>query len=168
MNKSILVFLLTLCPSAATFCASQAEVRPPVVAGAFYPAGPAELTGMLEQMLTHSRPFVPRVRPLALISPHAGYVYSGLVAAAGYRQLKGFEYKTVVVISPSHREYFGFASVLCRGVYQTPLGDIPVDSVLARKIVSAGGTMARCGREGHFLAGAEMGEHALEVQNLDI
>ncbi len=139
------------------------EVRPPAVAGTFYPADSSELAGMLAQLLAHSRPAAPRVKPLAVVCPHAGYVYSGLVAAAAYRQLEGFKYSTVVVVSPSHQEYFEFSSVLCRGAYSTPLGVVPVDTALADRLVAAGAPSVHCGREGHYNSG-QMGEHSLEVQ----
>ncbi|HUU30348.1 MAG TPA: AmmeMemoRadiSam system protein B [archaeon] len=144
--------------------AQAGEIRPPAVAGSFYPGDSLELSRMVSEMLTHSKLSQPRMKPLALISPHAGYVYSGMIAAAGYKQLKDFSYSTVVIIAPSHREYFGFASVYPGSGYRTPLGVVGVDSVFAARLVEAGGDLVRKSSRGHSQGGLGMGEHALEIQ----
>ena len=140
-------------------------VRQPAVAGAFYPADSLDLARMVAELFTYSKISEPRVKPTGMISPHAGYVYSGPVAASGYRQLKGYKYSTVVVISPSHREYFSHAAVYCSGAYSTPLGTVEVDSELADRIVnSAGGELVICSERGHRAGSRQMSEHSLEVQ----
>ena len=141
------------------------DIRPPAVAGAFYPEDSLKLARIVTEMLTHSKVITPRVKPTGMISPHAGYRYSGPVAAFGYKQLKGYKYSTVVVIAPSHREYFNHAAVYCRGGYRTPLGTVEVDSELAGRIVnSAGGELVKCSQRGHSHNIRQMGEHSLEVQ----
>ena len=140
------------------------QVRPPAVAGAFYPADSAQLDGMLTEMLVNSKVLSPRVMPSGLVSPHAGYIYSGIVAAAGYRQLQGFHYKTVVIVAPSHREYFEHAALLCSGSYAMPLGEVRINEALARKIAASGGEDVQCSQRGHIQTGMSMGEHSLEVQ----
>ncbi len=141
------------------------DIRQPAVAGAFYPGDSLKLARIVTQMLTHSKVVTPRVKPTGMISPHAGYSYSGPVAAFGYKQLKGYKYSTVVVIAPSHREYFNHAAVYCRGGYRTPLGTVEVDSELAGRIVnSAGGELVKCSQRGHSHDIMQMGEHSLEVQ----
>lgn len=138
------------------------DIRQPAVAGAFYPGDSLKLARVVTEMLTHSKVVTPRVKPTGMISPHAGYRYSGPVAAFGYKQLKGYKYSTVVVIAPSHREYFNHAAVYCQGGYRTPLGTVEVDSELAGRIVnSAGGELVKCSERGHS---QQMGEHSLEVQ----
>jgi MEMO1 family protein len=87
----------------------QFMVRAPAVAGAFYPADSAELATTVSGLLAQSRLSQPLVKPVALICPHAGYVYSGGVAAAAYRQLSGYRYSTVVLVAPSHHEYFDYS-----------------------------------------------------------
>jgi AmmeMemoRadiSam system protein B/AmmeMemoRadiSam system protein A len=158
VRAGAVVSLLLL--AAVNLCAQD---RPAAVAGAFYPAEPAALGQLVDEMLTHSPVSYPRERPLGLICPHAGYVYSGMVAAAGYKQLAGQQYATVVVVSPSHREYFEHSAVLCSGSYSTPLGRMEIDSALAAGIAGAGLGTVQCSPRGHIQPGAQMGEHALEV-----
>ena len=140
------------------------NIRPPAVAGAFYPADSAKLSQMVSEMLVQAKLKEPRVKPMGLICPHAGYVYSGLVAANGYKQLKDFKYSTVVIVAPSHREYFQFASVYPDGAYRTPLGTVKVDSLFAGQVVKKGGNLVKASTQGHIQGGLEMGEHSLEVQ----
>jgi AmmeMemoRadiSam system protein B/AmmeMemoRadiSam system protein A len=76
--------------------------------------------------------------PIALIVPHAGYIYSGWVAAYAYRQIEGLDYDTVVVIGDTHAGR-GTApiAVWARGVYETPLGAVPVDEEVAAALLAA-------------------------------
>jgi len=138
------------------------KVRPPAVAGAFYPADPKELGQMLDEFLAKAS--VPQVHdPLvALISPHAGYPFSGQVAAHSYALLKGKKYTRVVVIAPSHYEAFPFASVYDGDAYSTPLGTIPVDKAFGAKLASQSPMIKVSGRGHGEVQGR--GEHALEVE----
>lgn len=106
---------------------SRAEViRPPAVAGMFYPDEPHTLAGMVDRMLEEATETPLGGKLVALICPHAGYVYSGPVAASGYRLLRGRNYRRVVVLSPSHRVAFrGLALPDCTA-FATPLGTVPV------------------------------------------
>ncbi|MEA2064162.1 MAG: AmmeMemoRadiSam system protein B, partial [Gemmatimonadota bacterium] len=140
------------------------RVRAPAVAGAFYSSDSVQLARNVRLLLDKAEACSPRIKPAGLISPHAGYVYSGTIAAQGFRQLQGFSYSTVVVIAPSHRERFGFSSVYCAGGYNTPLGTLTVDEELAGKIVSSNSSLVRCGSQGHLQENLTMGEHSLEVQ----
>ena len=79
---------------------------------------------------------------IALISPHAGYLYSGGVAAYSYALLKNRHYQRVVVIAPSHQEAFDFTSVYDGDAYATPLGMVPVDKAFVRKLVAEGARFA--------------------------
>jgi AmmeMemoRadiSam system protein B len=133
------------------------EVRKPAVAGMFYPASVEELENQLQLMFDVSKPEKEFGNVRGLISPHAGYVYSGKTAAYAYNTIKGKHYDTVVVISPSHREYFYGTSVYKGDAYSTPLGEIEVNKPMAEKIVS-NGQFITFGFEGH------RSEHALEVQ----
>lgn len=168
MKRIISLFSWIFSTAIVLFSVSGAfaeDIRRPAVAGTFYPGDSLKLARMVTEMLTYSRLATPRVKPSGMISPHAGYVYSGLVAASGYRQLKGHEYSAVVVIAPSHREYFGHAAVYCRGGYSTPLGTVEVDSELADRIVnSSAGELVKCSERGHSHNFMQMAEHSLEVQ----
>ena len=97
------------------------KVRPPAVAGSFYPADPKELGGMLDDFLAHAAP-APVEDLVAVVSPHAGYVFSGPVAAYSYALLKGRKVDRVVIVAPSHYEAFDFSSVYDGDAYSTPLG----------------------------------------------
>lgn len=102
--------------------------RNPAVAGTFYPADPDELRRMLGRYL-QAVPTGGGV-PKALIAPHAGYIYSGPVAASAYARLKPVRGKIsrVVLLGPAHRVGFEGLALHSADVFTTPLGDIPIDS----------------------------------------
>jgi len=102
-------------------------------------------------------------RVLGLMVPHAGYVYSGQIAAYGYKLIEGTPIRSAVVVSPSHMEFFQFASVFSGDAYETPLGILPVDRTLIDKIISDDGLVQRSDR-GHLQDHLPQREHALEVQ----
>jgi len=151
----LLLFASLLSPLA---CA-RAQVRPAAVAGAFYPADPTTLAKMVDDFLARATPPAVDGTIQALVSPHAGYEFSGAVAAYGYSLVKGKHYDRVVVIAPSHVDPFSFVSVYNGDAYQTPLGTVPVDKVFCKKIVS--GELVQLSSRGHIIPG-ERGEHALE------
>lgn len=100
-------------------------IRNPAVAGMFYPADPHRLQAQIQQMLAQSDP--PPIRPKALIVPHAGYIYSGQVAAQAYRLLQQYpQICRVVLLGPAHRVYVPGLAVSSATAYTTPLGTIPV------------------------------------------
>ena len=111
-------------PAAAT--PSPGKVREPAVAGLFYPKDPADLSRTLDRLLASAKPQTIEGDLRALICPHAGYQFSGPVAAASYRLLPGKEYQTVVLLGVSHYAAFAGASVADAGIYRTPLGDVPI------------------------------------------
>jgi len=141
---------------------SEEKVRQAGVAGSFYPADPKELAAMIDEMLAQATPPPIQDPILAAVAPHAGYPYSGTVAAYTYAALKGRKFSRVVVIAPSHYEAFGFTSVYEGGAYATPLGKVPVDKAFARQLVKMSPTMQLSSR-GHDATSAGA-EHALEVQ----
>jgi len=131
-------------------------IRDPAVAGFFYPDSAAELHATIEILLERARPHSGPA-PKALIAPHAGYVYSGAVAASAYARLIPYRdrYTRVVLLGPCHR-------VACRGlassgadVFRTPLGDVPLD---VEAIASLETPEVRVYAQAHEL------EHSLEVQ----
>jgi len=138
------------------------KIRPAYVAGAFYPADANELGKMIDGFLAHASAEKLEGSLVALICPHAGYQFSGGVAAYSYIQLKGRSYDRVVVIAPSHYESFPFSSIYDGDAYQTPFGAVPVDHDFAAQLTKLSSTIKISGRghgevEGH-------GEHALEDQ----
>jgi MEMO1 family protein len=110
--------------------------RVPAVAGSFYPSNPQELRRMVEGFF--SKPAkLPGCSPLALVVPHAGYVFSGVVAASGYQQIDPEQrFKHIFIIGPTHRVYFDGINIYTRGDFEMPLGIVPVDP-LAGELAAA-------------------------------
>ena len=104
------------------------RVREPAVAGLFYPKDPGALSRMIDTMLDAARTEPAPGELRALICPHAGYPYSGPVAASAYRLLKGRSYETVIVLGPSHYAELRAGSITEDDVFRTPLGDVPVSA----------------------------------------
>ena len=142
--------------------AKQEDVRPAAVAGGFYPADPKALSAMIDDMLAHASPPPINDPILAVVAPHAGYQFSGPVAAYTYAALKGRKFSRVVVIAPSHYEAFDFTSVYEGDAYATPLGTVPVDKAFAKQLVQMSPTIKFSSR-GHTPT-KEGAEHALEVE----
>ena len=133
------------------------EIREPAVAGAFYPDKPEVLSRDVKKYLENSKKEKIEGDIVALISPHAGYMYSGQVAAHAYKLVEGRTFDSVVVVAPSHRVLFKGASLYDRGGYRTPLGVVPIDTELSRKMMERR-------KEIQFLPEAHSQEHSLEVQ----
>ncbi len=124
---------LELCPArAAPTPAAAPKIREPAVAGLFYPKDPAELGRMIDACLAAATAEAPPGELKALICPHAGYPYSGPVAASAYRLLVGRSYDTVVVMGPSHYADLHAAAIPDADLYRTPLGDVPVSDQAAK------------------------------------
>jgi AmmeMemoRadiSam system protein B/AmmeMemoRadiSam system protein A len=133
------------------------EIREPAVAGAFYPDKPEILSRDVKKYLENSKKEKIEGDIVALISPHAGYMYSGQVAAYAYKLVEGRTFDSVVVVAPSHRVLFKGASLYDRGGYRTPLGVVPIDTELSKKMMERR-------KEIQFLPEAHSQEHSLEVQ----
>jgi AmmeMemoRadiSam system protein B len=132
-------------------------IREPSVSGTFYPDNPKTLTRNIEAYLKNANIDSINGEVLGLISPHAGYVYSGQVAAYGYKAIMGYPYETVIIIAPSHRSHFEGVAMLEKGGYLTPLGVVPVDEEFTGEIVKRQ-SVIRPNVDAH------RGEHSLEVQ----
>ncbi len=98
----------------------------PVVAGSFYPKDPSKLRDQIDGFLSDAQVVTDVYGIRGIVSPHAGYVYSGLTAARGYRQIQMSRYETVIVLAPSHKHYLNKASIADVEFVRTPLGDIRV------------------------------------------
>jgi MEMO1 family protein len=133
-------------------------IREPVVAGQFYPGDPDELRTELGRFFATAAKRKSEENVLAVIAPHAGYVFSGGVAASSYNQLDSSkQYKTIFIIGSSHRVAFDGASIYIQGNFKTPLGIIPVDFELANKLLAGN----KCF---NTRTDAQLYEHSLEVQ----
>lgn len=131
--------------------------RLPAVAGAFYPADPGQLHISVQAYLQAAQE-LPDTPPKAIIAPHAGYVYSGPIAATVYKTLYAARHTIhrVILIGPSHRVGFRGIALSQAAIYASPLGDIQVD----RDAYSLLNDLAYVG----FLDEAHTHEHSLEVQ----
>jgi MEMO1 family protein len=133
------------------------EIKQPNMAGQFYPEDAAELSQTVDTFLEAATPKDVEKDIFILLSPHAGYGYSGQVAAFGYKTIKNKPYKTVVILGPSHGYAFSGVSIYPFGKFRTPLGDLDVDSEFAGRLLNSD-------KEINFQAEAFGREHSVEVQ----
>ena len=133
-------------------------VRKPAIAGLFYPADPHVLQSDILTMLETSRRAVREDLPRALVAPHAGYPYSGPVAASAYSQLEPHagRIRRVVLLGPSHHVAFHGMATTSAVAYRTPLGNIDIDTDSMRSLESISGILR--------MDEAHLPEHSLEVQ----
>ncbi|MGC8595637.1 MAG: AmmeMemoRadiSam system protein B [Candidatus Kryptoniota bacterium] len=136
-------------------------VRPPAVAGLFYPADKDTLKKTVDDFLVAAGKITEQEKDsniVAMICPHAGYQYSGPTAGHAYAAVRGKSFGTVVIVSPSHREYFDGISVFSGNGYSTPLGTISIDTDLRDALCNVGEGLIEKSKIGH------RNEHAIEVQ----
>jgi AmmeMemoRadiSam system protein B len=132
-------------------------VRAPAVAGMFYERSPVALRKNIDEML--NRVQLPKVKGTvrAVVSPHAGYVYSGFTAAHAFKLLEGKKYDCVIAVGPSHREYFDGISIYPGDAYETPLGKVPINHEVRSELLQGEKNIVAS------VAGHRT-EHSLEVQ----
>jgi len=138
----------------ATDASSSPRVRPAAVAGSFYPGHRRSLEALVDEMLAAATPRAGR--PKALVVPHAGYVYSGPIAASAYVQLRDPFPTRVVLLGPSHFEHVRGMALPRATLFGTPLGDVPVDTAAADFVSRLAGVETS--------ASAHQWEHSIEVQ----
>lgn len=131
-------------------------IRESVIAGSWYPGKKEVLESQIDKFLAKSEKF-DNNGLVALISPHAGYMYSGQVAAFAYKQLDGMKIDTVIITAPSHHVPIKGASVYNKGAFRTPLGLVEVDIDLSNKLIDDNPSF-------YFHEGAHKDEHSLEIQ----
>lgn len=148
------VFCLLLLDSAAI----AASDRVPAVAGQFYPASPVELQATLKDLFSRAERRTENASVRALILPHAGYVFSGQVAASGVNQIDPQQsIRAIFLIGVSHNAAYDGAAVYTEGGFLTPLGRVPVDVDLGKSLLGHSGLFLQHSR-------AHAVEHSLEVQ----
>ncbi len=132
------------------------DVRPAAVSGMFYPADPRQLAHEVQEFLSAARPQA--LRPKALIVPHAGYIYSGAIAASAYATLKDIapHIRRVVLLGPTHRVAVRGLALPDTEAFDTPLGRVKLDTGAMRSIAHLPQIVASS--KAHAL------EHSLEVQ----
>jgi len=171
LSRLILVLFAAASPAYAQ------EVLPPAAAGKFYPADKDELQKLVDEYLDGA--FYPADkdelqklvdeyldgaavhdfsgRLQGIIVPHAAYPYSGKIAAAAYKQLIGRNYDAAVIIAPSHYDLFIGVSIFPGRALETPLGEVRIDTALAKRLTGADKLI-------FFSTRGYAGEHSLEVQ----
>lgn len=123
----------------------------------FYPGSPSSLKSMINDFIAKAKKRTIDGKIIGLIVPHAGYVYSGQIAAEAYKQIEGMNFDTVLLLGVSHRAHVRGASIYKSGGYETPLGTVEIDNVLAEELTSQSGIF-------EYNPGAHAMEHSLEVQ----
>ncbi len=131
-------------------------IKKPNVSGQFYPGNPQELNRFIDQAFAAAQ--VPQDKKVGLlVAPHAGYVYSGGVAAYGYKAAANNHYSTVIIIGPSHFHDFDGVAIWPKGKFETPLGSVDVDEDFAGRLMKKDPQI-------HYLPEVFTPEHSLEVQ----
>lgn len=147
----------TATPEAPAGETGTVRVRPACVAGQFYPGNAEQLRDMVDRCLDAAHPTELRDDLIALMAPHAGYIYSGPVAGYAYAALKGKRVETVILIGPSHHGMpLGGAALSSYDAWETPLGTVPVNQEVNRRLLAASGRFK-------LQDAAHAEEHCLEV-----
>ena len=134
------------------------SVRPPAVAGLFYPDDEHELRDAVSAYLAQHKTETAGAPPKALIVPHAGYIYSGGIAAAAYATVAKLRdtIRRIVLIGPSHRVYLRGMAAPAANAFATPLGKVAVDRALKSALLQRGDVVEADAPHAQ--------EHCLEVQ----
>lgn len=162
MKKLLMILLISIL---LTGCAKSMKdvlkreyqsVRQPAVAGQFYPAEARVLETQIKNYLDNVKDAINK-DVKAIMVPHAGYAFSGQVAAYGFKQLEGRKIKTAIIICNSHSGYFSGIAIDENEAWQTPLGLVEVDHDLAKKLISSDDSI-------NYNSQAHIPDHTLEVQ----
>ncbi len=132
------------------------DVKKADLAGSWYPASKTILEASLKNYTERAGRVSVDGNILALIVPHAGYRFSGPLAAYAFKAVMGLDIKTVIVVGFSHRNFFNGISVYDRGAFATPLGELPVDTVLAGSLISNNSRIS-------FYPDVFSGENSIEI-----
>jgi AmmeMemoRadiSam system protein B len=132
-------------------------LRKSIIAGSWYPGNPSILRRDIENYFNLAPDLQLEGDVVGLIAPHAGYAYSGQIAANAYNLVRGKKYDAVIVVGPSHRVAFHGISIFSTGGYETPLGIVPVAEELAEKIKILSKTVTD-------IPEAHLQEHSVEIQ----
>lgn len=151
------LFLLCLILASPSAFGQDKGVREPILSGSWYPGSPEKLRTMVSDYLIKAESPPVRGEIVATVVPHAGYIYSGQVAAYAYQLIRGSDFKRVVLIGPSHRVPFRGISVNQQSAYRTPLGTVPVDQALSKRLLGKGAELT-------WVPQAHANEHCLEIQ----
>ncbi len=135
------------------------KIRKAAVAGTFYPNDKTILSNYIDKLLSETiepKKTISNIR--AIISPHAGIMYSGIVAASGYRLLRNQKINRIIILGPSHYVPIDFASLSTHDFYETPLGKTKIDQIFQKKLITDAPDDFRNYEPAHLK------EHSIEVQ----
>ena len=151
----MIIFLFLIC--ADIF--AQRQIKQPNVSGQFYPGDKTILSNQIDNFFKNVEddPTLKDKEILALIAPHAGYMYSGQVAAYAFKALKKRQFDAVFVLAGSHYFAFNSISVYKQGLLRTPLGDIEVEEELAKRLIEYN-------KKIEYIPSVFEREHSLEVE----
>ena len=156
--QTVFIVLLSIFTIMETFSQNITTDRQPVAAGRFYPADKETLTKDLSRLFESCKKSPDNWNVRAIISPHAGYMFSGKIAASAFSAIpKNAIYKNIFIIGSSHVMYFNGASVYNCGDYITPLGKVPVNKEIANKLIKNNKVF-------NFPINAHLQEHSIENQ----
>ena len=156
--QTVFIVLLSIFTIMETFSQSITTDRQPVAAGRFYPADKEELTKMVAKLFQDCKKSNSDLEVRAIITPHAGYIFSGKIAATAYSSVpSNAVFKNIFIIGSSHIMYFDGASVYNTGDYITPLGKVKVNREIANTLILKNKVFA-------FPTDAHLKEHSIEVQ----
>ena len=156
--RTVFFVLLSIFAIMETFSQDKVIDRQPFAAGKFYPADEETLKKDISQYFETCKKSPEDWKVRAIISPHAGYVFSGKIAAAAFSAIpKNSVFKNIFIIGSSHVMSFDGASVYSTGDYITPLGEIEVNKEIAKKLIQENKVF-------DFPADAHIQEHSIEVQ----
>jgi AmmeMemoRadiSam system protein B len=136
----------------------------PAVAGMFYPDNARELRALIDHSFRNQRfgpgrapPSTDKRKIYGIVSPHAGYVYSGAVAANGFYEISSIDFQDVIMVGPNHYGIGSWVAAMKDGRWETPLGEVQVNSQVAEKIAGRSPAL-------NFDDYAHSRDHCLEVQ----
>ncbi|MGD0884160.1 MAG: AmmeMemoRadiSam system protein B [Thermodesulfovibrionales bacterium] len=152
-----LLLLIAFCLSVLFIFGCSERVKEPAVAGSFYPSDEKSLRETVNSFLATAERRPVDGKLIALIAPHAGYQFSGQIAAYAYKHLAEREINTVILIGPSHHVAFNGASVYTEGSMKTPLGNVKIDTTIAQSLINEKANVS-------FNPDTFEKEHSIEVQ----
>lgn len=135
----------------------EQRIKRSLIAGSWYPGNSRDLCREIVSYFSQVSDPAVSGRIVGLVAPHAGYMYSGQVAAHAYKQLQGQAYDVVFVVGPSHRSYFRGISLYGEGGYETPLGVVGIDQAVSQRLLEEDPRISH--RPDVHLA-----EHSVEIQ----
>jgi len=153
----LLTLSLIIFTAMSSLAFSDPKIKQPNVSGQFYDANPKRLSANIDRYFNEAAVDLYDKSVDILIAPHAGYVYSGGVAAYSFKAVSHQKYKTIVILAPSHYVGFDGISIWPEGGFQTPLGLVEVDDDFSKQLIAADSQF-------YFASEAFEKEHSLEVE----